>query len=244
MPRASTLSPDIETKDLDSEPVDDTTEHNNQDLDEHEESSHDADSNPYFDEISNDNPEDELSPWVDYITHSERTYADDVKRNHVVDPQIETDLLEAGKDDCQTPRRPLDQACLQLEPSNVKHAKRVAESKEDWPRGGKMTSTYNYNQTDPTETINDLTSDMSWLTTAEDISTWECCGKSDFIQRAVLEQIAQPTTPITTTTTTQLNNAHDQTTSTTKAHDQNEDDTKDEEQDDDTPLILSQLIDS
>ena len=36
------------------------------------------------------------------------------KRNHVVDPQTEPDLLEAGKDDCQTPRRPLDQTCLQL----------------------------------------------------------------------------------------------------------------------------------
>ena len=54
----------------DSEQVDDTTEHNNQDLNEHEESSHDADSNPRFDEISEDNAEDELEPWVDYITRA------------------------------------------------------------------------------------------------------------------------------------------------------------------------------
>ena len=42
---------------------DDTTEHNNQD----EESSLDADGNHCFDEIPEDNPEDELGPWFDYI---------------------------------------------------------------------------------------------------------------------------------------------------------------------------------
>ena len=31
-----------------------------------EEGSHDADSNPSFDEVSRDNPEDEPEPWVDY----------------------------------------------------------------------------------------------------------------------------------------------------------------------------------
>ena len=45
---------------------DDTTEHNNQDPNEHEESSHDADSNACFDEIPEDNPEDVLESWVDY----------------------------------------------------------------------------------------------------------------------------------------------------------------------------------
>ena len=43
----------------------DTTEANLQNLSEHDESSHDADSNPCFDEIPEDNPEDELEPWVD-----------------------------------------------------------------------------------------------------------------------------------------------------------------------------------
>ena len=43
-----------------SEQGDDMTEHNNQEPNEHEESSHDADSNPCFDEIPDDNPEDEL----------------------------------------------------------------------------------------------------------------------------------------------------------------------------------------
>ena len=83
--------------------MDDTTEHNNQDLDEHEERSHDADSNPCFDKIPEGNPEDEPDPWVDYMTRTKRR-ADIFfcsKRNHVVDPQTEPDLLEAGQDDCQ-----------------------------------------------------------------------------------------------------------------------------------------------
>jgi len=39
----------------------------NTDPNEHAESSHDADSNPCFDEIPEDNPGDELDPWVDYM---------------------------------------------------------------------------------------------------------------------------------------------------------------------------------
>ena len=60
---------DVEPCDPDSELVD-TTEHINQDLNKHEESSHDADSDPCFDDISEDNAEDELEPWVDYITRA------------------------------------------------------------------------------------------------------------------------------------------------------------------------------
>ena len=56
---------DAEPNDPDSEQRDDTAEHNNQDPNDHEESSHDADSNPSFDEIPEDNPENELEPWVD-----------------------------------------------------------------------------------------------------------------------------------------------------------------------------------
>ena len=48
----------VEPHDPDNKP-----ETDNQDLDEYEESSHDANSNPSFDEISNDNPEGELEPW-------------------------------------------------------------------------------------------------------------------------------------------------------------------------------------
>ena len=61
---------DVEAHDPDNQPVDDKTEHNYQDLNEHEESSHDADSNPCFDGITEDNPEDKIEPWVDYITRA------------------------------------------------------------------------------------------------------------------------------------------------------------------------------
>ena len=64
------VTADIQPHDPDSEPEDDTTEHNHPDLNEHEESSLDADSNPCFDEISEDKPEDELEPWVDHITRA------------------------------------------------------------------------------------------------------------------------------------------------------------------------------
>ena len=80
----------------------DTTEHNSQDLNEHEESSHDADSNPCFVEIPEDSPEDELEPSVGYTTRATGQSGRLVssKRNRVVDPQAEPDLL---KDDCQAP---------------------------------------------------------------------------------------------------------------------------------------------
>ena len=37
-----------------------------------------------------------------------------------MDPQTGQDLLEAGQDDCQTPRRTLDKADVQVEPSDIK----------------------------------------------------------------------------------------------------------------------------
>ena len=64
---------DVEDHDPDSAQVDDTTEHNNQHVNEHEESSYDADSNPCFDNISEDIPEDELEPRVDGITRATHT---------------------------------------------------------------------------------------------------------------------------------------------------------------------------
>ena len=135
----------VELHDADSKPDDDTTEHNHQDLNEHEESRHDAGSNLSFDEISNDNPEDELQPWINYIAREKESNAQSgwfvsSKRIHVVDPQAEPDSLEAGKDDCRTPRKLLDQACLQLEPSSINQAKKGIGNKEDRPRDGKTTS--------------------------------------------------------------------------------------------------------
>ena len=71
------VTADVDPHDPASERGDDTTEHNNHDLDEHDESSYLADSNPYFDEISEDNPEDELELWVDYLTKATQK-ADDL----------------------------------------------------------------------------------------------------------------------------------------------------------------------
>ena len=62
----------------DAEPQDPYSEHgDDQDPNEHEESSHDGDSNPSLDEIPEDNPEDELEPWVDHIKRATRS-ADDL----------------------------------------------------------------------------------------------------------------------------------------------------------------------
>ena len=139
---------DVKLHDPDSEPVDDTTEHNNQNFNEHEESSHDADSNPCFDEISEARLDNESSAQSGRLVSS--------KRNHVVDAQAEPDLLEAGKEDCQTPRRPLDP---NLSP---------AGTQLDQP-------------TDPTETTTISRSAATWLTASED--TMKCDAmESDFIK--------------------------------------------------------------
>ena len=129
----------------------------------------------------------------------------------------------------------LDQACLQLEPSSP--SKEGTGSKEDRPRDGKTTSTSSCNLDRSNRDDNDLTSDTTWLTTAEDSSMWDAV-ESDFISSR-LKQPARPTTPLITTTTTTQPTTHDQTTGTTETHDQNDD-----AKDDDTLLILSQLIDS
>ena len=55
-----------EPHDPEGEQEDDTTEPNFQDPNEHEECGHDADSNPSFDEVPHDEPEDELESWVDF----------------------------------------------------------------------------------------------------------------------------------------------------------------------------------
>ena len=115
---------DHQLHDPDNEPEDDTTEHSHQDLNEHPERSHDAESNRLFDEISNDNPEDELVPCVDHKARAMRQADDSFAASEIPTwiSQAELDLLEAGNNDCQTPRRPRVQACLQLESSHSNQA--------------------------------------------------------------------------------------------------------------------------
>ena len=142
MPRASTTA-DVEPHGPDCEQEDDTIQHNNQDLHVHEESSHDAESNPCFDEISEDNPEDELE-------RTKRGRFVSSKRNHVVDPPTEPGLLEAGKDDYQTPDR-WTKLVSSWNPSNIKQEKKGTGNNEDRPRDGKTSSTSTYNRIEPTE---------------------------------------------------------------------------------------------
>ena len=131
MPRASTSPPTLNPTTRQRTGWIDTSEHNNQDLNEHEESSHDADSNASFHDILEDNPEDELEPWVDFMTRATHK-ADDLLAASGITSwiQAEPDLLEAGKDDCQARRRPLDLACLRLETSNLNPAHRVPETRK------------------------------------------------------------------------------------------------------------------
>ena len=105
-------------------PRPDTTEHNNQDLNEHEESSHDADSNSCFDDITEDNPEDEPT------------------------------------------------GTLQYQPSKKGYRKQGRPAKR-WRDDLSI-----YSQPDSSNRDdNDLTSDMTWLTTAEDSWKWDAMGK-------------------------------------------------------------------
>ena len=62
--------PTSEPHHSDSEHGEDTTERSNQDRNEHEES---KDSNTCFDEIPEDNPKDDLEPWVDYTKREQYT---------------------------------------------------------------------------------------------------------------------------------------------------------------------------
>lgn len=79
----------------DSDKGDDTTEHNNQDLDEHEESSPDTDSSPCFDDTSEDDPEDELGAWVDFNNESSAQKRTTCKQQ--AESRRGSSFLEAGK---------------------------------------------------------------------------------------------------------------------------------------------------
>ena len=83
-----------------------------------------------------------------------------------------------SRQDCQTQRRSLDKACLKLECSNINQAERVPET---WKTATRWEDDFDaYLQ--PTRTNrddNDLTSDTTQLTTAQNGSKWDSVG-SDF----------------------------------------------------------------
>ena len=105
-----------------SEPEDDTTEPNTQDPNEQDESSHDTDSNPSFDEASKD---EDRAIYI-YIY-----------------------LFETGRSHCPVPRKTLDKAYRQLEPSAFKQAERVPKARKTGQEVGRRhqrTLTTNQNQ--------------------------------------------------------------------------------------------------
>ena len=170
MPRAFSSLPD-------SEQGDDTTEHNNQDPNEHEERSHDADSNPCFDEIPEDNPEDELEPWVDYITHK----ADDLlaakrctswilRQSQIYWRQAR--MIAKHHEDHWTKLVSNWNPAVSTKQKRVQQ-RRKAKRWEDDLNIFLRPDRYNRDN-------NDLTSDMTWLTTAEDSSEWDAV-ESEFI---------------------------------------------------------------
>ena len=136
------------------------------------------------------NPEDELAQWVDYIddSNAQSGRLDSSRRNHVVDPQAEPNLLEAGKDDCQTPRRLLDQACS----SSIKQAQRCRKQGRAAKRWEDDLDIY-FQPDRSNRDTNDLTSDMTWPTTADDSSKWDAV-ESD-LKRSRLKQPARPLSP-------------------------------------------------
>ena len=153
------------------------------------------------------------------------------KLNHVLVSQA-----EPGKDDCQTLRRLLDQACLLLEPSNINQAKGYL--KQGRPATRWEDDLNIHLQPDRSNRDHkDLTRYMTCLTTAED-SLKRVAMDSDFISSRLKQQhdprplsLRQRNQQRTTTQQVRL-----------KTHDQNEDDTKDDDElDDDTLRILSQF---
>ena len=138
------------------------------------------------------------------------------KWDHVVDPQTEQDVMEVSKNDCQAQRRLLDQACLQLEPSDINEAQMASE--DDQPRDGKTISTHTGDNSDLT---NDTTHGK------------RLCQRTSTIQDP----------PSITTTTTTRPATLGQPTHANRAHDRDEGGADDND-DDDTPLILSQIIES
>ena len=107
-----------------------------------------------------------------------------------MDPQTEQGILEAGKDDCQTPRRSQDKAYLQLESSDI-------SGKQGRPVKGREDDLNAYLQ--PARTNRDPTIDTTGLTTAQHGLKWDSMESDTLGGRR--KQTTRPTSSITTTTT-------------------------------------------
>ena len=105
-----------------------------QGINEQEENSHDADSNPSFDDTHDDERENELEPCMDPATHK----ADDLLAATGITSWI---LRESG----------MSWNHARLIAKNYE-SRKAGGNKEDQPSDWKTTSTSTCNQTDPTET--------------------------------------------------------------------------------------------
>ena len=131
------------------------------------------------------------------------------KWDHVVDPQAEQHALEVSKNDCQTPRRPLDKTHLLMEPGDSNRAQRVSEGRKTSQEMGRR------HQFILTTNHNGLTNDTTSLTAAQDGLKWDFM-ESDFVNSG-LKQATRLTTLTVATATITPTKAR-QTTHTTKAH--------------------------
>merc|ERR1712136_328009 len=137
------------------------------------------------------------------------------KGNHVVDPQTEQEKLETGKNDCQTPRRTLDEAYPPTEPSDINRAEMVAEARKTGQVVGRRQRivTTNQNQTETTMFSRRTRVGSQGHKMARSQTPW----KATFAGSR-LKQPTRPTTSITTTTTIKPTTL-EQATHTTEVHD-------------------------
>ena len=154
---------------------------------------HYADSTPCFDEIPEDNPEDELEPWVDYITRATH-HADGLlaasgitlwilRQSQIYWRQART-TAKHHEERWTEPVSNWNPAISTEQQGYLKHG-RPAKRWEDDHNIHLQPNRANRND-------NDLTSDMTWLTTAEDNSKWDAM-ESDFVSN----RLKQPTRPPT-----------------------------------------------
>ena len=129
---------------------------------------------PQDDETTEDEPE----PWVDCVvctTHK----ADDLLAARGITPRIlrQKNVLETSQNDCHTPRRPLDKAHFKVEYSHINQTERISETQGRPSQHVGTTRTPMYNPKKVHGDNNDLTNDLTWLTTAQDSLKWGLHGE-------------------------------------------------------------------
>ena len=118
---------------------DGTTEPNFQDLNQQEESSHDADGKISFDEVPN---HEGSTTQCEQRTKQMSCWQQVESRRG----SSEQDMLETSKNDCQTSRSTLDKAHLQLESSDLHQAPEARKTRQEMRRRRQRMLTTNQNQ--------------------------------------------------------------------------------------------------